>query len=144
MQASEFEKGKLGLAEYISRDSKDPSTKVGAVVVDKDKRNVSTGYNGFAKKVKDLPERYLDREFKLKTVLHAEENAILFAKQDLTDMELYCTLCPCAHCAAVIIQSGISKVKTWKTVNDRWEKDFEITRMLFRETGVIFMELDRV
>ena len=52
----------LALAEHIAEWSQDPSTKVGAVIVDSQKRVVSMGYNGFPRGIKDLPERYKNRD----------------------------------------------------------------------------------
>src|ERR1051326_2813900 len=48
----------LELAKHVSSWSKDPSTKVGAVIVDANRRVVATGYNGFPRGVEDTPERY--------------------------------------------------------------------------------------
>src|SRR5947209_6370685 len=73
----------LGLAEYVSQWSKDVSTKVGAVILDSDKRVVSLGYNGFARGVMDTAERLNCRDLKYKMIVHAERNAIIFARQDL-------------------------------------------------------------
>lgn len=134
----------LELAEFISSWSHDPSTKVGAVIVDKDRRIVSTGYNGLARGVKDTSERLENREVKYKIILHAEENAIMFSKQNLDGCSLYVSsMPPCSHCASLIIQSGIKVVYTWKQeIPDRWVESYKLTRQMFRESGVklIFVE----
>lgn len=98
------------LARHISQWSKDPSTKTGAVIVDLERRIVGLGYNGFPRGIEDTEERYADRALKYKLVVHAEANAILNARVDLTDMAMYTTLAPCPDCAKLIIQSGISCV----------------------------------
>ena len=105
---ADWHKRFLTLAEHIAGWSKDPSTKVGAVIVDQQRRIVSTGYNGFPQGVVDNPQ--LPRERKLMRTLHAEANAILFAKRDLSGCTIYVTHHPCAHCAAMIIQAGIKRV----------------------------------
>lgn len=95
--------------------SKDPSTQVGACIVDENKRIVSIGYNGFINGCSDddFPwER--EGEF-LKTkypyVVHAEQNAILNARgKSLEGCSLYVNLFPCHECARNIIQSGIKEV----------------------------------
>jgi len=69
----------MDLARLVASWSKDPSTQVGAVIVDQDKRIVSTGFNGFPRCVNDSP---VDREVKLLRTIHAEENALLFARRD--------------------------------------------------------------
>ena len=97
----------MGLAHHVALWSKDESTKVGAVIVDKDNRIVSLGYNGPPRGVSD---EHINREIKLLRTLHAEENAILFARGNVDGNILYITHHPCAHCAAVIVQSGLSAV----------------------------------
>lgn len=106
-----WDKRFLSLAQHIAQWSKDPSTKVGAVIVDQNRRIVSTGYNGYPKGVSDTIDTD-EREIKYKKVIHAEKNAILFAKQDLTGCTLYVTHHPCSQCAGYILQSGISHVVT--------------------------------
>ena len=69
----------LELAEHISTWSKDPSTKVGCVVVGEDREIRSTGFNGFPRGIEDDAERLEDREQKYPLICHAEENAIMHA-----------------------------------------------------------------
>lgn len=100
------------LARLVGSWSKDPSTKVGSVIVDTDTRAVlSVGYNGFPRGVVDRVEWYEDRAYKYPTVVHAEVNAILSSMADLTGATLYCDKgIPCPDCAGPIIQAGIKKV----------------------------------
>jgi dCMP deaminase len=128
----------LELASFISNWSKDPSTKVGAVIVDCNRRIISTGYNGFPIGVSDDQERLENRDFKYKAILHAEENAIMFAKKDLSRCSLYVSsLPPCSHCASLIIQSGIKNVYTWEQeIPERWQESINITKTMFKESGV--------
>jgi dCMP deaminase len=129
----------LGLALYVSSASKDPNTKVGAVIVD-DKRIVSAGYNGFAVGVEDREDRLADRNIKLKMILHGEHNAILFARRDLRGSTLYTSpLPPCAGCAAMIVQVGIKRVVSWfpsKLHLERWGEDFSIAETMFEEASI--------
>lgn len=128
----------LELAEFIAQWSKDPSTKVGAVIVDEKRRIVSTGYNGFAIGVDDSENRLVDRTIKYPIILHAEENAMSFAKQNLDNCSLYVSgLPPCAHCASLIIQSGIKNVYAWNLdIPERWKDSINLTNQLFCEAGV--------
>jgi len=128
----------LKLAEHISTWSKDPSSKIGACIVDNNRRIISTGYNGFAVGVEDTKERLENRDIKYKIVLHAEENAIQFSKQNLEGCSLYVSgLPPCAHCASLIIQSGIKYVYAWeKEIPDRWKESVKLTEQIFKEAGV--------
>ena len=100
----------LGMAEHVAKLSKDPSTKVGAVIFDDKRRIVSAGYNGFARGVKDTSSRLHDRDTKYKLTLHAEANAILFATGALDGSTIVVTHPCCAQCAAQIIQAGIKHV----------------------------------
>ena len=103
----------MGIALLAARRSKDPSTQVGACIVDKANVILATGYNGFPKGCSD-DEFPWDREgeiTKYPYVVHAELNAILNAQgKDLREARIYVALFPCNECAKAIIQSGISEV----------------------------------
>lgn len=132
-----WDKRFLQLAELVSTWSKDSSTKVGSVIVDDNKRVISVGYNGFPQKIKDLPERYENRELKLKIVVHAEINGLLFANGKVDGCTLYTfPLMPCGQCCSMFIQSGIKRIVSLINNNDRWIKDFEVTKMLCQEAQV--------
>jgi dCMP deaminase len=139
MTADRWDMYFMDIARRTAQQSKDPSTQVGAVIVSPRRRIVSTGFNGFAAGVRDLKERLETREIKYKMVIHAELNAILAARADLEDHILYCTHQPCAHCASVIIQSGIKKVvapPASEELHSRWAADFALTEELFFEANV--------
>lgn len=128
----------LDLADHISQWSRDPSTKVGAVVTDQDNRIVSVGYNGFPKGISDGVEKYEDRGYKYKVIVHGEMNAILFAQKFLKGCTLYThPFMPCSNCASMIIQSGIKRVVSRQNHPERWSDSFKITKQLFNEAGVI-------
>lgn len=122
--------------------SKDPSTKVGAVIVDPATLAIiSQGYNGFPRGVKDTPERLNDRERKLGTTLHAECNAILFARCPLVGFWIYTwPIPPCSSpCGAAIIQVGITRVIAPRADSpkwERWKKSIDLAFDNFREAGV--------
>ena len=129
----------LDLAEHISTWSKDPSTKVGAVICDPRKRVVSLGFNGFPAGVEDTEERLGDRAVKYEMVIHAEQNALLFAGERAKGCSLYVTpLAPCARCAVMIIQAGIARVVAPKPDFDdeRWGEQAKIADTMFREAGL--------
>lgn len=131
----------LELARLVASWSKDPSTKVGAVIVGNDKRIISTGFNGFPRGVDDSPT---DREVKLMRTIHAEDNALSFARRDVTGMTIYVTRPPCARCAAKIIQSGITRVVSPLPPVDfteRWGAEMAQARLMFNEAGVTVITL---
>lgn len=134
----------LGMAKHTAQLSKDPSTKVGAVIFDPKRRIVSAGYNGFARGVSDTPERLENRDVKYRLVLHAEKNAIMFATAPLEGCTIAVTHPCCAQCAAVIIQSGIKHViwpKPDAAFVSRWADDMALTNMQFAEAGVTVEEV---
>lgn len=129
----------LELSKNISGWAKDPSTKVGSIIVDKDRRIISTGYNGFPSKIEDTEELYNNRDMKYNMILHAEENAILFSKQDLTDCTIYTyPLPPCSRCASKIIQSGITEVVSVFSDNERWKDNLELSCWMLTSAGVSY------
>ena len=103
----------MGISLLAAKRSKDPSTQVGACIVDQNNVILTTGYNGFPKGCSD-DEFPWDREgeiTKYPYVVHAELNAILNAQgKDLRGARIYVDLFPCNECAKAIIQSGISEV----------------------------------
>ncbi|MCU7920231.1 MAG: dCMP deaminase family protein [Candidatus Thiodiazotropha sp. (ex Dulcina madagascariensis)] len=128
----------LGLAAYISAWSKDPSSQVGAVITDGN-RIVSLGYNGFAAGVEDKQERLGDRDCKLNLTIHAEENAMIFAKRDLTGCTVYVTHPPCPRCASKLIQEEVERIVYIVPSEDflsRWADDLRLSGEMYREAGV--------
>jgi dCMP deaminase len=133
----------LQLAETVSSWSKDPSRKVGSVVVDNKRRVVSLGYNGFPRGVEDSAERYADRELKLKLVCHAERNALDNSSASVEGATLYTTLFPCNECVKSIIQRGISKVVTIVPEPGKNQLFYlPISYMMLKESGVELHQYD--
>src|SRR5579875_2907605 len=93
----------LGMAEHFASFSNDPSSKIGAVAVGRNDRILSYGWNDFPRKVKNLAERYQNKELKYKLIVHAELNCIYNAGLNgvsLEDADLYVHGIPtCSHCA---------------------------------------------
>ena len=131
----------IGLAQHISTWSKDPSTKVGCVVVGEDREIRSTGFNGFPRGIDDDEERLMDRGKKYPLICHAEENAIMHAARigvSLKDSTAYVTWPPCSRCARSLIQAGIREIVYPETgkIPDRWIEDFTISDSMLNEAGV--------
>lgn len=135
----------MGVAMLSALRSKDPSTKVGACIVNENKRIVGIGYNG-------LPCGCSDDEFpwertggfldtKYAYVVHAEPNAILNATSDLTNATLYVTLFPCNECAKLIIQSGIREIVY---VSDKYQDTdaSKASRRMLEAAGLKLRQLD--
>jgi dCMP deaminase len=127
----------LAMAKLIASWSKDPSTKCGAVIVNADNEVVSIGFNGFPRGVYDSPRKLNDRAIKLAMTLHAERNAILFAKQSLKGCTIYTwPMHACSECAAMIIQAGFWRHITMAHNNARWQESWNIARDMFNEANV--------
>jgi len=133
---TDWNKRFLDLAEHVAGWSKDPSTKVGAVIVNDDKQVLGLGYNGFPRGVYDCAERYNDRNLKLQFVAHAERNALDNAA-DVRGATLYSTLFPCTDCAKGIIQRGIRCVVTTQPNEEKSKRfNFETSKIMLNEAGV--------
>lgn len=125
----------MEMARLVASWSKDPSSKVGAVIA-RGKFLVSVGFNGFPQGIADTMERLENREIKYPTILHAEVNAVLSARQDIRGCALYVTpYMPCPQCAAVIVQSGIARIVFTPSENERWGKP-PLSEMMFKEAGI--------
>ena len=130
----------LALAEHISGWSKDPSTQVGAVITHtRSKRVVSMGFNGLPAGVEDTDDRLADRETKYEMVVHAEQNALMFAGDRAEGCTLYVhPLPPCARCAVMVIQAGIIRVVCDQPdfKHERWGEQAKIADGMLREAGL--------
>lgn len=104
----------MEIAKLSAMRSKDPSTQVGACIVNDENRILGIGYNGFPNGIDDdnLPwgkkGEFLDTKYAY--VCHAEMNAIMNCVLLPKNCTIYVTLFPCNECAKLIIQSGIKKV----------------------------------
>ncbi len=142
-RAAEWDERFIDLARYIAAKwSKDPSTKVGAVLVDARRRIIGTGYNGFPRGVSDTADRYQDRPTKHAMVVHAEVNAILTAAGSALGATLYCSHAPCGECAKVIIQSGVSRVVCPTGGLAGWGESQATARIMMMEAAVRFDEVE--
>ena len=131
----------LHLAGHISDWSKDPSTKVGCVVVGSDREIRSTGFNGFPRGIEDSSERLDDRNQKYPLICHAEENAIMHAARvgvSLKGCVAYVTWPPCTRCARSLIQAGVVEVVFPENIDvpERWVADFDMSMSMMKEAGL--------
>lgn len=127
---NKWDKRFLGLALYYSSFSKDPSTKVGCVLVNDANVPVGLGYNGFSRNSEDLEEILNNRPEKYKRTIHAEENAIYNRTGDIEGSVAYLSHPPCVPCVNRLSQNGIREVRfmvgTDEAFNERWNLDESI------------------
>ena len=137
----------MGVALLSSYRSKDPNTKVGACIVNQQKRIIGIGYNGFPYGCSDdeFPwERngdYLDCKYPY--VVHAEPNAILNSTTSLENAILYVTLFPCNECAKLIIQAGIKEIVYMEDKYNGTPSDIASKKML-EAAGVKTRKMEKV
>lgn len=124
----------LDMADLVAKWSKDPSTQVGAVIVDDKHRVVAVGFNGFPRGVND--DMNVDRDEKLRRTIHAEENALLFAGRSVEGCTIYVTHHPCASCAAKLIQAGIVRVAFRNRLSEKWGAEAASAKAMLQEAGV--------
>ncbi len=133
----------MGIALLSAKRSKDPSTQVGACIVNEKNKIMSLGYNGFPIGCDDeeFPwERVSDDGDLLNTkypyVCHAELNAILNNRSgNLDNCKIYVALFPCNECAKSIIQSGIREVVY---ISDKYKDSKEViaSKKMLNAAGV--------
>ena len=136
----------MGVSLLAAMRSKDPSTQVGACIVDGDNRILSTGYNGFPYGCSDdeFPwDRTGERnDTKYPFVVHAELNAILNARgKNLSGSKIYVDLFPCNECAKAIIQSGIREVVY---LSDKYAHTLDTiaSKRMLKSAGVVLRQLE--
>ena len=146
MTQTDWDQRYLELAKHFSTWSKDPSRKIGAVVVSDSGQILSVGYNGFPRGISD-DDRLLDRNRKHELVVHAEMNAIYNATLNgisLRDSNLFVWGLPvCSDCARGVIQVGIKRVVMNATEGHlgHWYDHWEKTKAMFEEAGVEYQFL---
>jgi dCMP deaminase len=136
----------IAVALLSAQRSKDPSTQVGACIVNPEHKIVGVGYNGFPIGCSDddLPwsREGAPLETKYPYVCHAELNAVLNSiPGSLKDCTIYTALFPCNECAKVIIQAGI---KTVVYLSDKYAATDAVraSKIMFDQVGVTYRQLD--
>jgi dCMP deaminase len=140
-----WDKRFMTMASLMACWSKDPSSKIGAIIVNDERRILATGYNGFPKGVEDTEERLNKRELKYPLIVNAESNALmnaLYSGVSVKDATIYVYGLPvCPECAKLIIQSGVRRVvikpntpMTPQTWVELWDTQ---SAPMFKEAGVM-------
>lgn len=135
----------MGVALLAAQRSKDPNTQVGACIVNRDRKIISSGYNGMPRGISDDEISWAREgdfaETKYPYVCHAELNAILNNPgTSLAGCVLYVALFPCNECAKAIVQSGIAEVVY---LSDKYKGSAEnrVSRMILERGGVRLRQL---
>ncbi len=99
----------LKISETVALKSKDPSSQMGCVIVDKNKRVVSVGFNGLVRGADESKMTLSERPMKYHFVIHSEMNALIYARQDLEGCTLYNRVATCDNCLKHCLQAGIKR-----------------------------------
>lgn len=137
----------LALSREIAKWSKDPSSQVGAVIVNDQRQVVGMGYNGFPRGTSDHPDIYANRPEKYRRVVHAEVNAVLNATSSTKGATIFVTHPPCSQCMALLIQAGVKAVVCEEPdagIAERLKESFEAAQQMAEEAEVnVFMRMGR-
>lgn len=144
---NKWDKRFMNMAFMVANWSKDPTTRVGCVIVSNDRRHISVGYNGFPSRIKDN-ERLEVREVKRKLTVHAEVNAILNSPFPMMGhgigdiFTLYTTHPPCLDCCTIIASKrGICRVVYARLpLEGHWESDEGLK--LLKESAVFVESME--
>lgn len=135
----------MDVAVLVSTWSKDPSTRVGAVAT-RNNRIIAQGYNGFPSGADDSRELLEDRSRKYPRTVHAEANVICMAAKEgisLAGSIIYITHFPCATCAGLLIQAGVSGIVVKEPMGERWFESCAEAYTLLRQSDVFVMFEDQ-
>ena len=140
---TDWDRRYVELAVIVGTWSKDPSTKVGAVLVGRNRKHIALGYNGFPQGIADTEERLNDRPHKLRLVQHAERNVLDQATFNTDRATLIVTRFPCSECAKSIISKGIKRVVyvADQAYGDRWLDEVRWAKEMLNEAGVQLTEV---
>ena len=137
----------MTMSYLVAMKSRDPSTKVGAVIIGPDNEVRATGYNGLPRGVRETEERYLDKDYKYMAVNHAEENSILHCARigvATKGCKIYTPWIPCCRCTKTILQAGIIEViydegfpGNHIEQQHNWAESIAISRELMGEAGIL-------
>ena len=134
----------MGIALLSAQRSKDPSTQVGACIVNPRNKIISVGYNGMPTGISDDEFPWVREGAPLETkypyVCHAELNAILNASTSLKGCRIYVSLFPCNECCKAIIQSGIREVVY---LSDKYAEtdSTKASKRMLDSAGVVYRQL---
>ena len=99
----------MKIAETVALKSKDPSSKMGCVIVDPNKRVVSVGFNGMVQGADESKMTLSERPMKYYFAIHSEMNAVIYARQDLKGCKIYNRVATCENCLKYCLQAGIKR-----------------------------------
>ena len=137
----------MSIALLSCMRSKDPSTQVGACIVNDLNHIVGVGYNGFPKGCEDTVfpwERegeFIDTKYPY--VVHAEQNAILNSSTSVRGARIYVSLFPCHECTKYIIQAGIIEMIYMHNKYDGTDS-IRASKKMLDAAGVSYRQIEEI
>jgi len=132
----------IKMLDIIKMRTRDPRTKVAAILVSEDKRKIHIGWNCMPSKLPETAERWDNRREKHLRVIHAEESAILNAKEDLHGWSCYLSMPPCPSCSRLLIHAGIAHIIYLEEHENNTEFNYDLSREMLAEAGVIIKKYE--
>lgn len=126
----------IQICELVKWRSKDPNTKVGCILVSPDHRKVRMGWNSMPSKLLETDDRW-QRPEKYRRVIHAEESAILNAREDLTGWTAFLSMPPCPSCCRLLIHAGIKRIVYLNEHQNNIQFDYNLSKDMLAEAGII-------
>lgn len=147
---TKWDKRFMCIAREVSTWSKDPSTSIGAVIVNDERRILATGFNGFPRGIEDTEERLNDREQKYPRIVHGEANTLmnaLYSGVPVKGATIYVWGLPiCSECTKLVIQAGIKRVVITypELAPEKWRNQWDkMSKPMYDEAGVSVTYLNR-
>ena len=134
----------MSLAKAVAKNSEDPSTKVGCVIVTDDYKAVSFGCNNFVSRC-DKSFMTYERPYKYSLVVHAEMNALIAAERSLKNCRVYVTHATCPNCLRNLLEAGVQEIvydKFNTNGNLMTKETIDMVRALVKSVRVIFRNID--
>lgn len=128
----------LNLAAHVGGWSKHPRKKVGAIIVRPDRTIAGEGFNGPPRGFDDSVFESMTRDEQHAVAVHAEQNAMHTARENLDGCAIYIHgMTPCAQCAAAIVQRRITRVVfSCGHVSPDWMKSYALAERVLTMGGV--------
>ncbi len=126
----------------LAAKSPDPSTQLGAIIINKYGEIIGEGYNTYPEGVHNKPSRLVS-PCKYSYIEHAERSAIFYSAKfgyKLNGNTMYCPWFSCTECARAIIRSGIKRIighrSMFERTPERWKQSIQTAFQMFEEAKV--------
>jgi len=127
----------MNICDQLKLRSPDPKTKVGSVLVSKNNRILSAGFNGLPAGCDENID-WTDRELVRSLIIHSEVNTILYSQSRYENATLFTSLSPCSDCIKIIAAANIKKI----IYKDEF-RDLEKVNILCKRFGIQMIRMKK-